>query len=92
MAHGFNDWNVMPEHSVRVREALKERGIETICYYHQGGHGGDPPMDLLVRWFTRYLYGVENGVEDGRADRARRGQALRTPPPTRTGPTPPPRT
>lgn len=65
MAHGFNDWNVMPEHSVRVREALKAKGIETICYYHQGGHGGDPPMDLLVRWFTRYLYGVENGVEDG---------------------------
>ena len=39
MAHGFNDWNVMPEHSFRVREALKERGIPTICYYHQGGHG-----------------------------------------------------
>lgn len=65
MAHGFNDWNVMPEHSFRVREALKARGLETICYYHQRGHGGDPPTDLLMRWFTRYLYGVENGVEDG---------------------------
>lgn len=65
MAHGFNDWNVMPEHSFRVREALKKNGVTTICYYHQGGHGGDPPQDLLVRWFTRYLYGVENDVENG---------------------------
>lgn len=65
MAHAFNDWNVMPEHSYRVRERLKAKGLDTICYYHQGGHGGDPPMDLLLRWFTRYLYGVENGVEDG---------------------------
>ena len=65
MAHAFNDWNVMPEHSFRVREALKAKGIPTICYYHQGGHGGDPPLDLLVRWMTRWLYDVENGVEDG---------------------------
>lgn len=65
MAHGWNDWNVMPEHSVRIRERLKELGRTTICYYHQGGHGGDPPKELLVRWFTRYLYGVQNGVENG---------------------------
>lgn len=65
MAHAFNDWNVMPEHSFRVRERLKELGVTTICYYHQGAHGGDPPQDLLVRWMTRYLHGVENGVETG---------------------------
>ena len=65
MAHGFNDWNVMPEHSFRVRERLKELGVETICYYHQAGHGGDPPMEILVPWLTRYLHGVENGIEDG---------------------------
>ncbi len=23
MAHAFNDWNVVPEHSVRIYEALK---------------------------------------------------------------------
>jgi len=65
MAHAFNDWNVVPEHSVRVYEALKARGIPVQAYYHQGGHGGPPPMVLMNRWFTRYLHGIENGVEDG---------------------------
>jgi X-Pro dipeptidyl-peptidase len=64
MAHAFNDWNVMPEHSVRVYEYLKGRGVPVQAYFHQGGHGGPPPMELMNRWFTRYLWGVENGVEN----------------------------
>jgi hypothetical protein len=32
-------------------------------YFHQGGHGGSPPDVLINYWFTRYLYGVDNGVE-----------------------------
>lgn len=63
MAHAFNDWNVMPEHSVSVVQVLKERGVPVMTYYHQGGHGGAPPLALVNRWFTRYLYGVQNGVE-----------------------------
>lgn len=65
LAHGLNDWNVMPEHSIRVYEALKERGVPSALYLHRGGHGGPPPMELMNRWFTRWLYGVENGIEDG---------------------------
>ena len=65
MAHGFNDWNVMPEHSVRIYAALKQRGVPCLAYFHQGGHEGQPPFDLVNRWFTRFLYGVENGVEKG---------------------------
>jgi X-Pro dipeptidyl-peptidase len=64
MAHAFNDWNVMPEHSYRIAEALEARGVPTQVYYHQGGHGGAPPLELMNRWFTRYVYGVANGVED----------------------------
>ena len=64
MAHAFNDWNVMPEHSYRISEALKERGVPVQIYYHQGGHGGPPPLERMNRWFTRYLYDVDNGVED----------------------------
>lgn len=64
MSHGFNDWNVMPQHSVRIYEALKANGVPTMAYYHQGGHGGAPPLELMNKWFTRYLYGVENGIED----------------------------
>jgi len=31
-------------------------------YLHQGGHGGPPPADMMNRWLTHYLYGVDNGV------------------------------
>jgi X-Pro dipeptidyl-peptidase len=62
MAHAFNDWNVVPEHSVRIYEALKGR-VPLQAYFHQGGHGGNPPLEMMNKWFTRYLYGVENGVE-----------------------------
>ncbi len=62
MAHAFNDWNVVPEHSVRIYQALKGR-VPLHAYFHQGGHGGAPPLEMMNKWFTRYLYGVENGVE-----------------------------
>ena len=60
MAHAFNDWNVVPEHSVRIAEALKGK-VPLKQYYHQGGHGGAPPLGLRNRWFTRYLYGARTG-------------------------------
>jgi len=65
LAHGLNDWNVMPEHSIRVYEALRKRGVPAALYLHRGGHGGPPPDELMNRWFTRWLYGVRNGIEDG---------------------------
>jgi len=64
MSHGFNDWNVMPEHSYRIYRAARDKGLPCRIYYHQGGHGGGPPLAMMNRWFTRYLYGVENGVEN----------------------------
>ena len=64
MSHGFNDWNVMPEHSYRIYKAAKEKGLTVQIYYHQGGHGGPPPISMMNKWFTRYLFGIENGVED----------------------------
>lgn len=64
MSHGFNDWNVMPEHSYRIYKKAKEMGLPTQIYYHQNGHGGPPPISMMNRWFTRYLFGVENGVEN----------------------------
>ena len=62
-AHGLNDYNVMPDHSTRFYKALKALGKPTALYLHQGGHGGGPPLDMLNRWFSHYLYGVDNGVE-----------------------------
>ncbi|WP_179349754.1 Xaa-Pro dipeptidyl-peptidase [Winogradskyella pacifica] len=64
MSHGFNDWNVMPEHSYRIYKAAKEKGLPTQIYYHQNGHGGPPPMSMMNKWFTKYLHGINNGVEN----------------------------
>lgn len=63
MAHGFNDWNVMPEHSLRIYREAQKMGIPAKIYYHQGGHGGPPPMWMMNRWFTRYLFDVKNDIE-----------------------------
>ncbi len=64
MSHGFNDWNVMPEHSYRIYKEAERMGLPVMVFYHQGGHGGPPPMKLMNRWFTRYLFGIQNGVEN----------------------------
>ncbi len=64
MAHAFNDWNVMPEHSFEAYKKLQEMGVPAMVYYHQGGHGGEPPHELMNKWFTRYLFEIENGVEE----------------------------
>jgi X-Pro dipeptidyl-peptidase len=82
MAHAFNDWNVMPEHSIRIWEALKAQGTPAQLYMHQGGHGGAPPLEMMNRWFTRYLYDVANGVEaDARAWIVREGASRTAPQP-----------
>ncbi|WP_433356144.1 Xaa-Pro dipeptidyl-peptidase [Microtetraspora malaysiensis] len=64
VAHGLNDWNVKTKHAAQWYEALKARGVPHKIYLHQGGHGGSPSVDVLNRWFTRYLWGYENGVEN----------------------------
>jgi X-Pro dipeptidyl-peptidase len=89
MSHAFNDWNVMPEHSVKVYEHLKETGVPHQAYFHQGGHGGPPPLEMMNRWFTRYLYGVENGVEnDPKAWIVREGDDRQEPTPYADYPNP----
>ena len=64
MSHGFNDWNVMPEHSFRIYQKASEMSLPTQIYYHQNGHGGPPPISMMNRWFTRFLHGISNGVEN----------------------------
>ena len=64
MSHGFNDWNVMPEHSYRIAMQAKKMGLPVQIYYHQAGHGGPPPIAMMNKWFTKYLHEVDNGVEN----------------------------
>jgi X-Pro dipeptidyl-peptidase len=64
IASGFGDFNVMPEHGVLLYEMLRAQHTPAMSYFHQGGHGAMPPIDTRVKWFTRYLYGVSNGIEN----------------------------
>ncbi|MCX6333693.1 MAG: prolyl oligopeptidase family serine peptidase, partial [Bacteroidia bacterium] len=64
MAHGFNDWNVMISHSARFIDVLEKKGVPVQVYFHQGGHGGTPPFSMMNKWFTRYLFGIQNNVEN----------------------------
>ena len=66
VAHGLSDWNVKTTQAAQWYEALKAAGVPHRIYWHQGGHGGDPPLDLQVRWFTHFLFGRDNGVEHGK--------------------------
>jgi X-Pro dipeptidyl-peptidase len=63
LAHGSNDWNVVPEHSTRIYNEMKAHNLPVSLYLHQGGHGGNPPADMVNKWFSHYLYGVDNGIE-----------------------------
>ena len=63
MSHGFNDWNVMPNHSYSIYKAIKTQ-VPAQIFYHQAGHGGPPPMKMMNRWFTRYLHNIQNNVEE----------------------------
>ena len=65
MAHGFNDWNVMPEHSYRIYEKARNMGLDHQIFYHQKGHGGPPPLWMMNQWFSHYLHGVDNTAGTG---------------------------
>jgi X-Pro dipeptidyl-peptidase len=89
MAHGLNDWNVIPEHSYRIYNKAREMGLPVQIYYHQDGHGGSPPMEMMNKWFTRYLFGIENGVEnDPRSWIVREGESRNAPIPYADYPNP----
>jgi X-Pro dipeptidyl-peptidase len=64
MCHGFEDWNVMAEQSFRFYEQAKKMGLPTKIYYNQLGHGYSRPIWMMNMWFTKYLHGINNGVEN----------------------------
>jgi predicted acyl esterase len=64
IAHGNNDFNVMTKNAAQLYEALKAQNVPHQFYFHQGGHGGSAPDAMLNRWFTKYLWGQDNGVQN----------------------------
>ncbi|HWK28744.1 MAG TPA: CocE/NonD family hydrolase [Solirubrobacter sp.] len=64
LAHGNNDFNVMTKNAAQFYAALKAQNVPHEFYFHQGGHGGSPPDAMINRWFTKYLWGQDNGVQN----------------------------
>ncbi|WP_307832163.1 Xaa-Pro dipeptidyl-peptidase [Prauserella cavernicola] len=69
VVHGLNDWNVTTSQAAKWYAALGEAGVERKIWWHQSGHS-DPYtlrqqewLRTLNRWFSHYLYDVDNGIE-----------------------------
>ncbi len=69
MVHGLNDWNVKTKQAAQWYTALRKHDVEHKIWWHRSGHR-DPIglrrqewLRTLNRWFTHYLFGVDNGVE-----------------------------
>ena len=63
LAHGNNDDNVQTKNSTEFYDLIRKAGLPHEFYFHQGGHGGAPPDVMVNRWFSRFLYGQQNGAE-----------------------------
>ena len=73
---GLNDDNVKPKHFELMLEAYKKAGIDAKVLLHQGNHvypstrwsgtevAGQAFNDLMNLWYSHYLYGIENGIEN----------------------------
>ena len=78
IVHGLNDYNVRTKEMELMYNAFDKAGIEAKILLHQDGHLtptypsskfvfsiGDQSYDeILNKWFSHYLYDVDNGAED----------------------------
>lgn len=69
-AQGLDDWNVKTGQTAQWYAALVMHNVPHKIWWHRSGHV-DPLtvrreewLRTVNRWFTRYLYGVPNGVEN----------------------------
>ncbi len=69
LAAGLADWNVRLDQSTEWYQALKERNVPVKLVLHQYAHQTPPSSgdfnwrSLINKWFSHYLFGVDNGVE-----------------------------
>ena len=78
IVHGLNDDNVRTKEFDLMYQAYEEAGVPVKLLLHQDGHLtptypagnlqfliGDESYDaILNQWFSHYLYGVDNGIEN----------------------------
>ncbi|OLT48607.1 Xaa-Pro dipeptidyl-peptidase [Saccharomonospora sp. CUA-673] len=67
--HGLDDWNVKVAQTAQWYEALAEHGVDRKIWLHQFDHTDpyrvhrDAWLQTLNRWFSHYLYGIDNGID-----------------------------
>ncbi len=78
IVHGLADYNVRTKHFEMMYRAYREAGANVKLLLHQDGHhtpthpadefgfeiNGEVYDELLNRWFSHYLYGIDNGIEN----------------------------
>ncbi len=78
IVHGLNDENVRTKEFDLMYQAYQKAGVNVKLLLHQDAHltpsypagnlefyiDGESYNNVLNRWFSHYLYGVENGAED----------------------------
>lgn len=67
--HGLHDWNVKTKQAAQWYAALREHNVPHKIWWHQSGHTDpitlrrDAWLHTLNRWYTKYLFGQDNGIE-----------------------------
>ena len=78
IVHGLNDYNVRTKEFDLMYQAYEQAGIPAKILLHQDGHltptypsgglsfliGEESYDAILNQWFSHYLYGLDNGVEN----------------------------
>ena len=76
--HGLNDYNVKPQQSVLMYNAIKAAGQNVKVLFHQSSHvsyafgsyayslddGETTFYDIANKWYCHYLYNIDNGIEN----------------------------
>jgi X-Pro dipeptidyl-peptidase len=73
ISHGLNDLNTKPRMYARLYDALKRHRVPSKIWLNQGGHGDGANSgarqaawrDELNRFWSQYLFDVDNHWEDG---------------------------
>jgi X-Pro dipeptidyl-peptidase len=73
ISHGLNDLNTKPRMYARLYDALRKHGVPAKLWLNQGGHGDGANSgarqaawrDELNRFWSQYLFGVDNHWEQG---------------------------
>ena len=64
LAHGLNDYNVMPDHSIRIYDEMKAaRASEFACTSTRADMAAVRRTTCSTAGSRHYLYGIDNGVD-----------------------------